>query len=157
VLGDRPAWDTFIWYGGLINMASVLGASGITTQFAELSAGMTGGWNWGAAVAILLLVYCYSHYAFASITAHVTAMFIPFLIVMIAAGAPPVLAVLGLAYISNLSASLTHYGTTTAPIYFGARYVTQGEWWRVGFIVSLVTVTIWGTVGLAWWKLLGWW
>jgi DASS family divalent anion:Na+ symporter len=138
-------------------MASVLGASGITTQFAELSAGVTVGWDWGAAVAVLLLVYCYAHYAFASITAHVTAMFIPFLIVMIAAGAPPLLAVLGLAYISNLMASLTHYGTTPAPIYFGARYVTQGEWWRIGFLVSVVTVTIWGTIGLAWWKLLGWW
>jgi len=157
VLTDHQAWDTFIWYGGLIHMAAVLGASGITTQFAELSAGMTAGWSWEAAVAVLLLVYCYSHYAFASITAHVTAMFIPFLIVMIAAGAPPVLAVLGLAYISNLSASLTHYGTTPAPIYFGARYVTQGEWWRIGFIMSLVTIGIWATVGLAWWKLLGWW
>jgi DASS family divalent anion:Na+ symporter len=157
VLSDRQAWDTFIWYGGLIHMASVLGASGITTQFAELSAGVTVGWDWGAAVAVLLLIYCYAHYSFASITAHVTAMFIPFLIVMIAAGAPPVLAVLGLAAVSNLSASLTHYGTTPAPIYFGARYVTQGEWWRIGFTVSVVTVTIWGTIGLAWWKLLGWW
>ena len=157
VLEDRQAWDTFIWYGGLIHMAAMLGASGITTMFAEFSAGMTAGWSWGAAVAVLLLVYCYSHYAFASITAHVSAMLIPFLIVMLAAGAPPMLAVLGLAYISNLSASLTHYGTTTAPIYFGARYVMQGEWWRIGFLVSLVTIAIWGTIGLAWWKLLGWW
>lgn len=157
VLSDGPAWDTFIWYGGLVHMASTLGASGITQQFAEFSAGMTAGLGWGTAVAVLLLIYCYSHYAFASITAHVTAMFIPFLAVMLAAGAPPVLAVLGLAYVSNLQASLTHYGTTPAPIYFGAGYVTQGEWWGVGFTISVVTLAIWGTVGLAWWKLLGWW
>jgi DASS family divalent anion:Na+ symporter len=157
VLSDRAAWDTFVWYGGIVHMAEALGDTGITRQFAELTAGMTTGWGWGIALVVLLLVYFYAHYFFASITAHVTAMFIPFLAVMIAAGAPPVLAVLALAYASNLQASLTHYGTTTAPIYFGAGYVTQREWWSVGFIVSLLTLTIWGTLGLAWWKLLGWW
>ena len=69
---------------------------------------------------MLLLIYFYAHYGFASITAHVTAMFTPFLLVVVAAGAPPLVAVLFLAYFSNLSASLTHYGTTTGPIYFGA-------------------------------------
>ncbi len=157
VLSDRSAWDTFIWYGGLVHMAEALGDTGITRQFAEFSAGITSGWGWGIALVVLLLVYFYAHYGFASITAHVTAMFIPFLVVMIAAGAPPALAVLGLAYASNLQASLTHYGTTPAPIYFGAGYVTQREWWTVGFLISLVTLSIWGTLGLAWWKLLGWW
>ena len=38
-----------------------------------------------AALAVLTLVYFYAHYGFASITAHVTAMFIPFLAVTIAA------------------------------------------------------------------------
>ena len=33
-LGDRAAWDTFIWYGGLINMAEALGDTGVTRQFA---------------------------------------------------------------------------------------------------------------------------
>lgn len=156
-LSNRMAWDTFIWYGGLVHMAEALGETGVTRQFAEYAAGMTAGWGWGLAIAALLLVYFYAHYGFASITAHVTAMFIPFLTVMLAAGAPPALAVLGLAYASNLQASLTHYGTTPAPIYFGAGYVTLREWWTIGFVISLVTLTIWGTLGLAWWKLLGWW
>ncbi len=157
VLSDRSAWDTFVWYGGLVHMAEALGSTGVTRQFAEYAAGMTAGTSWGIALAALLLVYFYAHYGFASITAHVTAMFIPFLVVMLAAGAPPALAVLGLAYASNLQASLTHYGTTSAPIYFGSGYVTQREWWSIGFMISLVTLTIWGTLGLAWWKLLGWW
>lgn len=157
VLSDRSAWDTFIWYGGLVHMAEALGDTGVTRQFAEFSAGITAGWGWEIALVVLLLIYFYAHYGFASITAHVTAMYIPFLVVMLAAGAPPFLAVLGLAYASNLQASLTHYGTTPAPIYFGSGYVTQREWWTIGFLMSLVTLSIWGTVGLAWWKLLGWW
>ena len=101
--------------------------------------------------------YFYAHYGFASITAHVTAMYIPFVTVIIAAGAPAYLAVLSLAYFSNLSASLTHYGTTPAPIYFGSGYVTQRMWWRIGLIASLITIPIWTIFGFAWWKLLKLW
>lgn len=157
VMSQRPAWDVFIWYGGLVRMADALGQTGITRRFAEVMAGMTVGWAWWAALAILLLVYFYAHYGFASITAHATAMFTPFVVVTIGAGAPVALAVLGLAYFSNLSACLTHYGTTPAPIYFGARYVTQREWWRIGFTTSLLTISIWAVLGVAWWKVLGWW
>jgi DASS family divalent anion:Na+ symporter len=156
-MSQRPAWDVFIWYGGLVRMADALGGTGITKRFAEVVAGWTVGWTWWAALAILLLIYFYAHYAFASITAHATAMFTPFLVVTLGAGAPVTLAVLGLAYYSNLSASLTHYGTTHAPIYFGARYVTQREWWRIGFIVSLLTIPTWAILGVTWWKILGWW
>jgi DASS family divalent anion:Na+ symporter len=157
VMGERAAWDVFIWYGGLVRMAEALGETGITTRFAQVTAGLTSGWEWAPALGVLLLVYFYAHYGFASITAHATAMYVPFLVVSLAAGAPPALAVLGLAYFSNLSASLTHYGTTPAPIYFGARYVSQGEWWRVGLLVSLVTIPIFLALGLLWWKILGWW
>jgi DASS family divalent anion:Na+ symporter len=157
VMSQRPAWDVFIWYGGLVRMADALGQTGITRRFAEVMAGMTVGWAWWAALAILLLIYFYAHYGFASITAHATAMFTPFLVVIIGAGAPVGLAVLGLAYFSNLSACLTHYGTTPAPIYFGARYVSQREWWRIGFTTSLVTISIFGVIGVAWWKVLGLW
>lgn len=157
ITGERPAWDVFIWYGGLVRMAEALGETGITVKFAEAAASMTVGWTWGAALAVLALVYFYAHYGFASITAHSSAMFIPFLVVILGAGAPPLLAVLTLAYFSNLSACLTHYGTTPAPIYFGARYISQGDWWLYGFVVSLLSILVFATVGLGWWKLLGWW
>ena len=134
IIGEKPAWDVFIWYGGLLGMAEALSQSGVTSRFAQGSAAMTAGWSWGAALAVLLLIYFYAHYGFASITAHATAMFTPFLLVVVAAGAPPLMAVLFLAYFSNLSASLTHYGTTTAPIYFGANYITQRDWWRLGLL-----------------------
>ena len=54
-------------------------------------------------------------------------------------------------------ASLTHYGTTPGPIYFGAGYVPQGTWWRLGFIASVLNLVVWTVVGCAWWRLLGWW
>jgi divalent anion:Na+ symporter, DASS family len=157
VISERGAWDVFIWYGGLVRMAEALGETGITKRFADTAASFTAGWSWWTALALLLLIYFYAHYAFASITAHATAMYIPFLTVILAAGAPPYLAVLSLAYFSNLDASLTHYGTTPAPIYFGARYVSQRTWWKLGLVVSLVTISIWTVFGFAWWKVLKLW
>ena len=157
LISEKAAWAVFIWYGGLIRMAEALGQTGLTKQFAEAAAGLTTGWKWWLALASLLLIYFYAHYVFASITAHVTAMFVPFLIVILAAGTPVHLAVLSLAYFSNLGASLTHYGTTPAPIYFGAGYTTQRTWWTLGLITSVVTILIWSVVGFAWWKVLRLW
>lgn len=157
VLAERGAWDVFVWYGGLVMMAEQLGKTGITKRFAEASAAYTAGWVWWAALAALLLVYFYAHYGFASITAHVTAMYVPFLIVTTAAGAPVYLSVLSLAYLSNLSASLTHYGTTPAPIWFGAGYVKQRTWWMLGLVASVPNLIVWTALGFPWWKLLGWW
>ncbi len=157
LITEKSAWSVFIWYGGLLRMAEALGQTGITERFAQASASLTTGWKWWLALASLLLIYFYAHYVFASITAHVTAMFVPFLIVILAAGTPTYLAVLSLAYFSNLGASLTHYGTTPAPIYFGAGYTTQRTWWWLGLITSLTTIAIWSLVGFTWWKVLGLW
>jgi len=157
LISEKAAWGVFIWYGGLLRMAEALGQTGITKRFAEASASLTTGWKWWLALALLLLIYFYAHYVFASITAHVTAMFVPFLIVILAAGTPTYLAVLSLAYFSNLSAALTHYGTTPAPIYFGAGYTTQRTWWTLGLVTSLITIAVWTVVGFTWWKVLKLW
>jgi DASS family divalent anion:Na+ symporter len=157
ITNETHAWEVFIWYGGLVMMAGALGETNIPKLFANGIAGMMGGWSWPLALGILLLVYFYAHYGFASITAHVFAMFVPFLAVTTAVGAPVGLAVLLLAYLSNLSAGLTHYGTTPGPIYFGTGYVKLKTWWTTGLIASVINITIWTAVGLGWWKVLGWW
>jgi DASS family divalent anion:Na+ symporter len=141
----------------LVLMAKALGETGLTKLFAENAAGFTNGWHWALALAALAFIYFYSHYGFASITAHVTAMYIPFLVVIIAAGAPSGLAVLSLAFLSNLCASLTHFGTTSGPVYFGAGYVEQKTWWKLGLLASFANILIWTVSGLLWWKVLGWW
>lgn len=157
LIDETHAWEVFIWYGGLVMMATALGETNVTTLFANGIAATISGVEWPIALAILGLIFFYAHYAFASITAHVTAMFIPFLAVTIALGAPAGLTVLLLTYFANLSAGLTHYGTTPAPVYFGLGYVTQTRWWTVGLIASILNIIIWSTVGLFWWKLIGWW
>lgn len=157
LLGERKAWDALIWFAPLLMMADALQETGVIrvlsqSVFAELS-----GRPWLGALVVLGLAYLYLHYGFASMTAHVTALYPGFLTAALVAGAPPLVAALLLAYFSNLNASLTHYGTGSAPIFFGAGYVTQGTWWRLGFLISLLNGAIWIGLGLLWWKVLGWW
>ena len=154
---ERSAWDVFIWYGGMLRMGELLNATGSTRLFAENVAGMFAGIPWAVVLVAILIIYFYAHYFFASITAHMLAMFPPFVAVLIGIGVPAQLAVYSLLCLANLTAGLTHYGTTTGPILFGTGYVTRVEWWKVGFWVSVANLLIWLTVGYAWWKFLGFW
>jgi len=58
---------------------------------------------------------------------------------------------------SSIMMTLTHYATGTSPIIFGSGYVTLGLWWRVGFVMCVVELAIYATLGVAWWKVLGLW
>lgn len=157
ILKEKSAWDTIVWFGALVMMANYLNKLGLIEWFAsniETAIGLTGvGWVGG--VAILTLVYLYMHYFFASTTAHITAMFAAFYAVGLTLGAPPMLYALILAAAGNIMMTLTHYATGTAPVIFNSGYTTLGEWWKIGFIMSVVNLIIWIGSGLIWWKLLG--
>lgn len=51
---------------------------------------------------------------------------------------------------------LTQYAIGSAPVMFGSGYVSQAEWWKVGFVMSPVYLGIWLSVGPVWWTVLGW-
>jgi divalent anion:Na+ symporter, DASS family len=155
VIAERAGWDALIWFGGLVAMATMLNSLGLISWFSKFVGGRVAGWPWLPTLGILVLVYTYSHYFFATLTAHATAFFVPFLTVAVAAGAPPYLAALTLAFFTSLCASLTHYAGGPSVIYFGAGYTDIRQWWIVGFVVSLLHVVIWLGVGPLWWKALG--
>ncbi|MGO1296763.1 MAG: anion permease, partial [Vibrio sp.] len=115
------------------------------------------GFGWEISALILVVVYFYVHYFFASTTAHITAMFAAFYSAGLVLGAPPLYLGLLLAGASSLMMSLTHYATGTSPIIFGSGYVSMENWWVMGFIMSLVNLLVWGVVGGLWWKVLGYW
>lgn len=157
ILKEKSAWDTIVWFAALIMMATYLSKLGLISWFSGAIQSMVAQMGVGSigAMAILTLVYLYSHYFFASTTAHITAMFAAFYTVGIALGAPPMLFALILAASSSLMMTLTHYATGTAPVIFGSGYATLGEWWKVGFVMSVVNLVVWIAVGLVWWKVLG--
>ena len=157
ILRERSGWDTLIWFAVLVMLASQLGELGLLAWFTERVSGVLAADHWVPSFLSLSLIYFYVHYFFASNTAHVSAMYAPFLALALAVGTPPVLAALLLGFFSNLFASLTHYGTAAAPILFGSGNVDIGTWWRLGLLISAVNIAIWVGVGSLWWRLLGLW
>ena len=157
ILTEEGAWDTLVWFAALVMMASFLNELGLIPWFTKRAQGMVGGVNWTEAFLALCLVYFYSHYLFASQTAHVSSMYAAFLSVSVAVGTPPLLAALVLGFLSNLFSSLTHYGSGPAPVLFGSGYVELDTWWKLGALISVINILIWLIVGGLWWKLLRLW
>lgn len=157
VLGEKSAWDTFVWMGALITMAGALSSKGFIGWLGDSMGGLFSGMDWMLALFIIALFFNYTQYAFASSTAHLVGLYSACLAVAIAAGAPAMLAILLLAFLANTPAALTQYSCGFAPIFFEAGYFSVSEWWRVGFIMSWLhffTVCIFGPF---WWKFLGLW
>jgi DASS family divalent anion:Na+ symporter len=157
VKSERAGWDIFVWYGGMIRLSQALNEAGVTRVFAQGVGRMLSGFGWVGLFLIALLIYFYAHYGFASITAHMLAMFPPFLAVLIAKGAPIGMMVFAFACFANFSAGLTNYGTTPTPLFFAQGYLSLKKWWQIGFVVSLFNLLIWMTAGFGWWKLIHIW
>lgn len=155
VVREENAWDTFIWFSTLIMLASGLNKHGfmpwLSTQFVSMVAPLP----MVVAFILLILVYFYSHYLFASNSSHVGAMYTTFLMVIIGTGVSPMFAILSLAFASALCGGLTHYGSGPAPIYYGSGYIDIKSWWKVGFIVSLANIVLWLGLGSLIWKWMG--
>ena len=159
VLKEKGAWDTIVWFAALVMMATFLNKLGLIKWFSDMMGqqiqGM--GLSWVVGCALLAVVYIYSHYMFASGTAHVTAMLGAFYAVGLHLGAPPMLFALILAASTGIMMSLTHYASGSSPVIYNSGYTTMGEWWIAGFVMSLVEILIFCTIGLLWWKTLGYW
>ena len=151
------AWETFVWFCIIIFLAGQLSEHGVLAWFTNNVQSQFGGLHWHYAFPILCLIYFYSHYFFASSTAHVGAMFPAFLGLAIVLGTPPLLATFILTFFSNLFGGLTHYSLAPAPLLYGVGFVHIKDWWRIGFLISLVNIAIWCGIGIPWWKFLGYW
>lgn len=158
-LAESVAWDTLTWFAALIAMAGYLNKYGLISWFSQTVVKFVGGLglSWQASFGILVLLYFYSHYFFASGAAHIGAMFTAFLSVASALGTPPFFGAMVLSFLSNLMGGLTHYGIGSAPVFYGANYVPLAKWWGYGFVISVVNILIWLGVGGVWWKAIGLW
>ena len=155
-LEQKGAWDAMVWLGATISLADALSNQGFF-KFATDKISVLDGIPWELTFIILMLVFVYSQYGFVANTPHVVAMYTAVCTVAVTAGAPVMMVALAFAYLNNLSSGITHYGNGPAVIYFGAGYVDQGTWMRLGALIALINMVIWVGLGSVWWKLLGLW
>jgi len=70
VLKEKSAWDTVIWFSALVMMATFLNKLGLVQWFSTVVESNIDqlGFNWPMSVLILVVIYFYVHYFFASTT-----------------------------------------------------------------------------------------
>lgn len=154
---ETGAWDTLVWMGGIFGLADNMGKLGTVKVLAEGIGASLNGIPWLPALIALFIVYIISTYLFASGVAHTAAVYAATLAVAISVGAPPYLAALLLAYGQGFSQSMTHYSSGPTAIFFSGGYIPQNTWWKLGGIIVVVNIIIWGGLGTAWWRILGLW
>ena len=152
---ESSAWETFLWFGGILSIAGAVSDNGLIQQIVSGLGAWLELWNPMVVLVFITILYMYLHYLFASMTAQIVALYAAFVTLAVSAGVPPLLSALVLAFFSNLYACLTHYGDGAAPIFFGSGYIEVKDWWRVGFILSLLHLLVWLGIGFLWWKMIG--
>lgn len=157
VLHETGAWNTLTWFSVLVMMAGSLTTLGFIPWLSSSIGSMLHGMSWFLVLAILIVFFFYSHYLFASSTAHVTAMYSALLAVAISAHVPPMLAALLLGFFGNLNASTTHYASGLAPVLFGSGYVPQNKWWSLNLVLGVFYLVVWIGIGSLWIKVIGMW
>ncbi|WP_347069336.1 anion permease [Flavobacterium sp. WV_118_3] len=155
IKSEKGAWDTIVWFSVLVMMASSLNELGFIGWFSNLVKVQIGDLSWQIAFPVIILVYFFSHYLFASATAHVAAMYAALLGVGVSMGIPGLLLAFMLGFIGSLYGTLTHYGHGPAPVFFGSGYVDLKSWWLRGLETGLILLLIYMTIGGLWMKIIG--
>ena len=157
ILENKSAWDTYVWLSGMIVLAQQLSMLGVTRFIGQNSAILVSHITQSPLLATIYLsiVYFYSMFFFSSITGHAVALVEPFALACLQADGPPWLIASLLMYFSSLAACLTWFSTGSSVLYFSLGFLSQFQWLRIGLFLSVVHISIYGSVGLIWWKLLG--
>ncbi len=149
VLGEKEAWHTITWFAVLVMMASELNKLGFIKWFGAMIGDSLAGYGWMATLGILLLVYFYSHYLMASAMAHISNV----LCLPCYRDCRRCTCYVGSDcawYFSNLYMSTTHYSSGPAPILFGTGFHSLKQWWKIGFVFTLIVIPIFFFIGGAW-------
>ena len=153
---NYKAWDTLIWLGGLLTMATGLKNNGFILWISESMNSTLVGVEPFTLLVLLAMIYFYSMYVFSMLTAHIVALGSTIMVVASGTDLNPFLVVGIIAYISSLCGCLTNYSTGPVIIYFGNGYSKPSNWFKIGFFVSLYHLIVWFVFGTIWWKYIGW-
>jgi L-tartrate/succinate antiporter len=156
ILANKQAWNTLVWFATLVALADGLARVGFVKWFAETIGAQMSGVSPTVAMLGLVAVFFFTHYLFASITAHATAM-LP-VVLAVGMGIPGMemkTFALLLALTLGLMGILTPYATGPSPVYYGSGYIPSKDYWRLGAIFGVVFFVVLLLIGVPWLAMLG--
>ena len=140
VITNKAAINVFIWFATLVAMASGLKQVGFLKWAAGLISGGLVGMDPVSIVILLVVLFFVFHYFFASVTAHTVALLPLFLGVAVNLLPAEMIQPLALLLVGSLGLMgiLTPYATGPSPIWYGAGYITQATWWKLGAVFGSI-------------------
>jgi DASS family divalent anion:Na+ symporter len=146
--GDTLA--TFLWLAVLFALSGQLNELGFMGYVGERLATRLDGISWPAAYVALVSLYVVLHYLFVSQSSQVLALFGVFLDVGMRAGVPTALMAFALLFASSYFSAITPQGGSQNVIFVGSGYLTQGELYRLGALVTGACFLVFMLVGTPW-------
>ncbi len=144
------ALSTFIWFAVLYTMSSSLNQFGFMTWLGDLISAPLEGMNWVAVYIILMLSYVLIHYFFVSQTAQMLALYSVFLGVGLNAGVPGTMLALMLLFATNFFSVITPQGSSANVLSAGSGYLTSGEVYKYGAVITFSNLFIFLVIGTPW-------
>ena len=148
--GEGGTLMVFLWFAILYTMSSLLNDLGFMTFLGDHISNLLTGLPWPTVYVVLLTSYVLLHYLFVSQSAHLVAVFPVYLAVGISAGVPPPLMAFMLLFATNFFSCITPQGSSANVIFVGSGYLTTGEVYRNGAIVTFANLLVYGVVGTGW-------
>eukprot|EP00834_Sanchytrium_tribonematis_P001781 NODE_46_length_32145_cov_0.918711.p8 type:complete len:472 gc:universal NODE_46_length_32145_cov_0.918711:18525-19940(+) len=156
VLKNKQAWDAFFWLGGFISIVNILQSHNITSIIGSAIGEMMQFIHSPILTTMILTsIYFFSMYMFSGCSSHLLALAPPILMSGIQLGCPPKLLLALMAYFTTLSGLLTYYSSGPIVMYYSLNLVQSSTWLKMGLIVSLFVMSVYFTIGLLWFKILG--
>jgi L-tartrate/succinate antiporter len=156
VIGHAQAWNVLVWFATMVTLAGGLGETKFLAWLAQSIAPMLEGFGLTLTIILLVGVYFFLHYFFASITAHAASMLPVFIgiAVMIPGLSAKEWAML-LAYPLGLMGVLTTYTAGHNPIYYGSGYITRQAFWGLGITLGVFFLIVYLAIAVPWLRYLG--
>ncbi|KAJ2900588.1 hypothetical protein IWW38_000465 [Coemansia aciculifera] len=156
IIKNYRAWDTFFWLASFITLAEQLSALGVTDWIGNSLSRSLHESSPLACTLTLAMAYFFSMYLFSSISSHVVAFAGPFFAAGNILGCPPKLLTILVALFSSMAGVLTPFSTGSVAIYASRGYISQPRWFMLGLLSAVVIIGVTLSVGMLWWKFLGW-
>jgi L-tartrate/succinate antiporter len=151
LLANKPAWNTLIWFGTLVTLASGLAQVGMVKWLSGVLGAQLAHFSMVPALLALVAAFFLLHYLFASLTAHTTAL-LPTMLAVAAAvpGMNVTAAALALSMTLGLMGVITPFATGPGPIYAGSGYLPTKDFWKLGAIFGAISLVVFLGVGVPW-------
>jgi L-tartrate/succinate antiporter len=156
IVKNSSAWNTLAWFATLVALAEGLNRVGFVKWFADAVGAQMAGFSPFAAMILLVLVFYFTHYLFASITAHVSALLPVMLAVgMTVPGMNMTQYALLLCLTLGIMGILTPFATGPSPVYYGSGYLPGKDYWRLGAIFGVLFIAALLVIAVPWLAIIG--